>query len=363
MSKLISAFAILSFCAAVSIDAQSAETRVRYYRSNQSAMRLEPLAASDRGGLEYVLAVRELDGYTSETLLRDGEPIEELRLIRGENGLARRERYRDGVLVRRTDFGPRGLPSEAEIFREGELVERRVFSYDDDRLLALEVSFFDGRRNYTERYAYRFDGRLRRVDRLFENGERRISEYSFAGDRLLDEWHGREGEGLRLLYDEAGRLVRQEEWREGELAVFEEFSFENGSIVESRRVGPGERTREREYEDGRLVSERVYTDGILQAQMFYRYQDGLLVEENERGGGEFRVRRYEYDDEDNLVEETLRRNGELVERIRYQLEEGRVVIRYRNGEAFVRSYFSGEERLRDEFLEEGIVVRVEEAGE
>lgn len=124
-----------------------------------------------------------------------------------------------------------------------------------------------------------------------------------------------------------------------------EYPRERRRVV-TRYDESGDPAEEEAWEAGRLVSTTYRSYG----------EEGELLGIRVTGR-QAREIRYEYDEEGTLVSERELREGVVHRSVEYG-EDERVETRYRRGEAFLRVYYRGDERVREELLREGEVIDV-----
>lgn len=353
----------------------AAEPAPGFYRSNAIGMALERIESPDAApDGEYVLEVREERGVdndgegeritTEQQLLREGERVSRTHSERVD-GVVRGERQWEGdELVSERVFDESGMPELEITYEAGEVVERLRFVWRGNRLLERIHESVDGDELFREKYFYRDDGQVRRVERSFSDGGRGVSEFLYSGLLLIEEWHERDRVSLLVRYDRAGRLALSEERIDGETVLVEHLTYPPSDIsrntppLRSERIEPERDTRTvTEYDsEGLARSERRIAGERTELEREFEYANGRLSREVRRDASGEEIRTYEYDGEDNLVLEERRGNGELRRRIRYA-----------NGEAVEERYIDGrlaliiervdERRVREQVIQDGEVVR------
>ncbi len=336
-----------------------------YHRSNAAAMVLERIAPEERAEHEYHL-VRERRSPELEvhTLYQDDEErlVTHLEL---RNGRVVAEEQREHQRVRlRREFDDQGRLKAEEFYEDGALRERLEYRYRDHRVEEVTAFNSEGEQLYHERYSYRADGRLRRVAR---NGAVE-AVYGFLDGVLRSEQHGHDEHHTALRYDSAGRLTRIDSRlgdRHERLHEFRYRSDEPNAELKSERILDLRDGEEREevflYREGELLQERVLSvAGEMLERDRYAYENGRLVEERRYRRDMVRVVRYEYDEAGRLRAERWARNGNPELLREYHNAERMSELHYRAGVAVLRVEYRGEQRLREEVLRDGEVVRVRE---
>lgn len=339
-----------------------------WYRSNAMGMPLESISEESREEYEYTLFVDRSDTMGTRRVYRDGNVVRETeREFSPAGGVVFEEERVDDELTARREFDENGRLEVERAYEEGELDSVDFYAYRDDRLYERRREDNEANELFVERYSYKTDGSLRRVERTFSASEEtRLSEFLFADGELREEWHERAGVSVLVRYDRFGRLVRTEERRNGSLSLSERLEYpaddESRDTAPERRerVEPGRdrRTVTTYDEDGRETLERRYEDDELAVEREFRYEDDLLTMELVRDEEGEQERRYQYDDGE-LSREEWTRDGTPEREIDYDGER-RTEQRYVDGEPALIIEFDGEQRVREQVLRDGEVVRERE---
>jgi antitoxin component YwqK of YwqJK toxin-antitoxin module len=198
------------------------------------------------------------------------------------------------------------------------------------------------------------------VVRVYPEGGQRRSEYTFQNGALLQEWHGDDGSGILVRYGSKGRESARESW-EGELLVTRQsYQYRDSGVLErSVIVNYEDDTRiEISYnDDGQPIREEHRSGGELVATTEFAYEKGLLALRREDTEAGIVERRYEYDEDGEISQEELYRDGRIVTRITYPEPGQTVEERFRDGEPFLRIYFRDGRRVREEVLHQGTVIQ------
>jgi hypothetical protein len=327
-------------------------------------MALEEIGWYRREEFPYILAVEEHGSRETRTLFHQGE---ELR--RWEIGPEEQRVYRHSVLQEKRVYDEQGRLAEEQLFEEGELSRRTVFSYQRDVLDHSETFGPEGELLFRDRYRLSPGGRLRRVSReLVQPQSRQRLALSGGSAGLAEERYGNSRERRVNRYDPAGRLVEQEFWYDGELAERQIYEYRGDSeLLSSSELTevPPERTTRCSYdEEGRIVRIEVEEQGQKCEQTVHvRDELGRVVETTKRGDRGIERWLFEYGGEGELVREEYHVRGSLEKVTLYssQGEEARRIEElYREGRIFMRIYYEAEEKVKEEFLRDGKVVRVRE---
>ena len=335
------------------------------YRSNVLGMELEELAASEIPTEGYALRVSEEDGRVERRLYRDGEVIQRVVQERGASGALRVERvFESGTLAREEGFTDDGLRSyRREYDEDGELLRELRYEYEDGKLAQRRVLGPEGNERYTDTMFYYPSAGLRRLQRVWADGDERVVRYSVVNGNVLQERFESDSGGRLVRYDEAQRAVYEREWSGDAVVREERLSYEGDSRTPTQSVETlprQEQRREKRYDgEGRVIEELVYEDDRLVREVETSYGPEGKRERIVRTRGRVERHTFSYVDE-TLAEERVYVNGELSRSIAYSGERSRVERRYRDGEVFVRIYYEGGTAVREEIIRNGTVVETRE---
>ena len=336
----------------------------RYYVSNDLGMALEKIGWYRREEFPYILAVETAGSRETRTLLHLGEEVQRWEYEEREQRI-----YRDSQLEQRRLYDQDGRLIEDLLYSDGLLSQRTRYYYNRDVLERAETFSPDGSLLYRDHYRLSPDGELRRVTREMAGPQ---PDQRFAledGQRgVVEERYGNVREGRINRYDSVGRLAEREYWYEGRLIERESFQYrgEGEELLSSRleELSLGHTTLRSCDEQGRVVRIEVTEGGRqIEETLHLRDAQGRIAETTTRGPRGIENWLYEYDPEGKLVREEYRLRGSL-ERITLYSGEGEQRLRveelYREGRLFMRVHYRAEQKVREEFVRDGEVVRVRE---
>lgn len=331
---------------------------IQYYVSNDLGMALEQIGWYRREEFPYILRVEIVGPRETRTLLHQGEERQRWEYEPGEQRV-----YKNSLLEQRIRYDESDRLIEEQLYSDGKLSRRTVYHYNGDVLGRTETFGADGVLLYRDFYRLSPDGELRRVTRAdqrfaLEEGTRGVTEERYGNDR----------ERRINRYDPQGRLVEREYWYEGQLTERERIQYrgEEGQRLSStlEQLSLQRVTLSSYDEQGRAVRIELSENGQPTERTVYRRDaEGRIVETTTRGSRGIENWRYEYDPEGRLAREEYRLRGSL-EKITLHSREGEKRLRveelYREGRLFMRVHYRSEQKVREEFLEAGEVVRVRE---
>jgi hypothetical protein len=337
---------------------------IRYYISNDLGMALEEIGWYRREEFPHILVVRTEGSRETRTLLYEGEELQ-----RWERDPEEERSYRGTELelqqLHRYDNGDRVM--EEQLYADGSLSQRTLYYYNRDVLEHTETFAPDGLLLYRDYYRLSTDGRLRRVTRVQE--DRRGDQRLALGDGtrgVTEERYGNNQERRINRYDQEGRLVEREYWYEGQLLERERVQYRGEGELRSSALleefSPERRTVSSYDEEGRVVLIEVSEGGEqTERTVHQRDEQGRILETTRRGPRGIENWRFEYGAEEEPVREEYRLRGSLERVTLYSAQEqSRVEELYREGRPFMRVHYRSEQKVREEFLSNGEVVRVRE---
>jgi YD repeat-containing protein len=335
---------------------------VQYYVSNDLGMALEKIGWYRLEEFPYILMVESAGPRETRTLLHQGEELQRWEYEDGEQRF-----YRDSVLEQVLRYDARDRLIEEQLYSDGTLSRRTVYHYTRDVLERSETFGPEGALLYRDFYRLSPYGQLRRVVREDPRADQRFA-LDDGSRGVAEERYGNNRERRINRYDSQGRLVERERWYEGQLVEREriEYNGDGGkrsvSTLEDLAL---ERITLRSYDQqGRVVRIEVSEKGEpVERTVHRRDEEGRIVETTTRGSRGIENWRFEYDQEGRLAREEYRLRGSLEKIILYS-RDGEEMLRveelFREGRLFMRVHYRSEQKVREEFLSDGEVVRVRE---
>jgi len=331
-----------------------------FNRSNAVGLVLEPLSRFDPAE-PYLLRIEQEQEREVRTLFRSGKEWE-----RREIEPLQERVYAQGVLSEERHWDARGRLTAELVFTGGVLELRREFLYGPSGLTAVESYDAKGALLSRDDFELNRRGELRRVRRQEAEGPggQQLALVSAEG-RLFEQRLAGGGRLLGSRYDAAGRLSSQESWREQALVETRVYAYEGQALrpaTEERvETDTGRRTLLRYDAEGRESGRVVSQGGKILEEWSLAYDErGNLarsVRSSEAGRQEWTR---EHDGEGRLLREEYRLRGQLEKVTRFPEEKIRVEELFRaGGLLLVVTYRSGV-RVREEFVQDGAVVRTRE---
>lgn len=346
---------------------------VRWFRSDELGLALEPIPALRADEFPWVLRVERVEaggGWTeTRRLLSAGEERHRWTLIRSADGRTEEREERGSVMVARRLSGASGEPLQEESYEAGRLSSRSVYEYAAARLARVRVFAADGSLASTVEYLTAPSGRLREVRWTAADGSRRTESQAAGGTvaapggTAVAEERSRDGDGWRTTrYDESGRVAVREQGGPSGLVSRERLAYADGSPTPSSSSleWPGERrVVDRSFDAaGGVIAERTTLgDAVVERISWTRDDAGReLVMHRTGSGGTVEVRSTWAADGTLEREEHFAR-GTRVKTVIHTGPGERVEELYADGELFLRVHYRGDERVREEVILDGEVVR------
>ena len=367
-----------------------------HYRSNEIGIPFERITPAQAADHRFVLvdhpAVEQGETtLTDRVLLEDGREVRRWETRRGAAGdLLAEYDYVGGELVDERVFYADGRLSATYAYEGGELVNRATYMYEP-RTVRVESTDGDGTVRYRATYELAATGQVRDFVLLDPGQDRFDARFVFGGGALVEEIV--EAGATRLVSRYlAGARYRVEEWRDGVLNSVRDLERSpEGFLIAETRTEPAadRRTITRFDAAGQVIEVITEERGEQVASVRHRRDDAgrIVTTQRETGdGGERWDFRYAVDaraaaaaaggPDDRLREVRHRQNGVLVSVATYReagdseagdSEAGdsgsgggpplRQVDYYRDGVPERRVFFRGDERLREQVIRDGAVIR------
>jgi YD repeat-containing protein len=267
--------------------------------------------------------------------------------------------YRDGVLVEERSYDLRGALLEEKAFSPDSLpIETKAYVRVGGRLLRVEDRDSSGVVIGSMAYYYDSNGRL-----LGMTAEGSLGSGS-AG--MISSEDGPQGSWIKgssttvLAYDEAGRAIVIQTMQDGKALSVEKRRYGEKGVIASTLIqdaASGSSTELLYDEKGRQSQRRDTIKDKPEIKTVYRYDArGRLVEEERNQGSHSRLMTSSYAEDGSLARVETRLDGKLVLAVDY-VENGRVEELYDEGLLFVKATYAGERKVKDEFYDDGSLLR------
>ena len=181
---------------------------------------------------------------------------------------------------------------------------------------------------------------------------------------MVGEWEYRDGRIFDSKYNENGQIQHTEQWDKDELVATKEYTYDqqSGKLIKETEQQVADNTkRERHYDqEGNLVSETEGAADKTPVEYTYTYDGDKRVSTRKKSDIGVEEWRFFYDGDGSLKKEEYYRRGFLQMQTVYTGEDSWYEELFHNDEVIIRIYFDKEKKVREEFIQDGNVVRTKE---
>jgi antitoxin component YwqK of YwqJK toxin-antitoxin module len=335
------------------------------YKSNDFGMQLEPISSWQRDALRWVLEVEPRGSGEVRRLFQDGKEVRRWEISRAADGRREEREIVDGALAARRLYAPDGSLLEEDQYSKGKLTRKSLFTYASSRVIRVRVLSADGALEYNKDYSYTSRGSLREVRETGgKEGRETTRDSAFIAGRSgpSEEWNRNGDELFISRFDDRGRTVEREHRTGKELVSREDFTYQKDSdnLLSSVEKLPGEgKTITRAYDpEGRLRTESVSAGGKVTEETSYTRDDkGRVLRKLQRDANGLAEWRYTLDQAGKTTREEYFRRGSREKVTLYGQDDTRTEELYQAGALFMKVYYEGEHRIREEVYADGKVIR------
>jgi antitoxin component YwqK of YwqJK toxin-antitoxin module len=386
-----------AFAAAVLLQlaAASGAAETLWYRSDALGLPIERISVQAPTAEGYSLKVDRQGSDETRSLYQAGDRIERtVRSFDSKGRLAAETVYRKDLLSRKTSFTAAGRPASEIYYVNGAPRQQIEYTYDDRGRPAEAVTYRyttdadtgkpvrEASPAWTDTFVYNpggstssgvgppvtgssAAGSISEVRRLYADGTRRISRFDYSGTRLTEEWVGTDTDGVLTRYDARGLRTLHVTYRDNKPVSRESFVYrsekEGGAqvLVSSTSTSLTDGTATvNNYRNGRVVKSVESKDGKVTSTTEYQYDGDRIAQKTVEQEGTSERWDYSYAADTNKLErQAYSIDGTLVEVIHYGNDNSSVHERYRNGSVVLRTYYHGEQRVKEELVRDGRVIR------
>ncbi len=332
------------------------------YRSNEFGMQLEPIASWRRNELRFVLEVAPKAGGEVRRLFQDGKEARRWDVSSIADGRKEERESAGGALVARRVYGSNGDLLEEDQYGKGKLTQKSLYTYASSRVARVRVLGADGALQHAEEYFYTSRGSLREVRQTGGKEGTRISSFVAGRSGPSQEWN-QDGEDTFIArYDDRGRTLEREHRIGKGLVSREDFVYreDTDKLLSGVEKRPGEdKVITRGYDTaGRLQTEATSSAGkTIETIEYTRDEKGRVTRKQVRNQAGLEQWRYTLDDAGKVVREEFFRRGSLEKITMYGANDTRTEELYQAGALFLKIYYEGDRRAREEVYSDGKVVR------
>ncbi len=319
-----------------------------FYVSNALGMPIREIKDFRTDEFPYVLRVVEEENFTVKVLLKNRDEYKKWELHFSEGNLVTESFYLEGELRESRRY--EGGRLIEEIFYEAERIDEKLtYRYESGELQEVLAVDHEGAMLYQDIFERSAAGRLRRIHR--GSGEEvESSEFTYSQGKLVQEWHGKDEEGLLFRYHNGEKLA-EESWEGLKLLLAEEVLMNDGrkEIVFADNT-LGIVTTQYFDEDDRVEIERTLSEDDLVEHIRYEYDKKKIKQKTRITRSAKEDWLYTYNESGEMVRETLLRNTWVAKIIQHTGENSYYEEIYRDGEPSLRVYFEDGKKVEEVFL-------------
>ncbi len=341
----------------------------RYFLSNESGMQLRQIAASERATHAYYLEVNTEGLEQKRILFENGVETRRNEISFYENRLPKSEKEIEGGKLKTvTSYDRSRRVEEERVFADGEPVYRTLYDYPANQGRYASVTYAkDETELYREEFLLGNSGELRQIKKTWPDGQYQVTSFVYASSKIRKELQSADDEMTIGHYNSYGQLRYLEVWRGQTLVRSSVNTFdESGRRIElsdtddkiARRL-----VKEVYDKDGRLTSVAVEQEKKVIEELAYAYDDsGKRIRTTRKSDAGLEEWIFGYTDEGEIASEDYYVKGRIEKKTSYKdgsIAEERV---YEGGKLIVVAYYDKQKKIKEEFYENGILVRTRETG-
>ena len=321
-----------------------------YYSSNLLGMALEKIDVSEKTEYEYILIKSSENGIEQEKLFKDNELI--FKKMYEQNGDRTIEtKIEDEIEEIRTRSGGVVL---SELTRSPGGNEKTEYRYKNKRL-AEKLYFSDEKLIYTDVYEYTYDGRLLDVKRNYTDDSAEIKISFIFNDGRIGKYMLKNESNINYIVFNNYGILLDESYLENDLNETRRYGYNpDGSRSERIEYNKKGQILTFNYDSGgRVVSSRL-TDASekLIEESVYIYRNGRIKEIKVKSELYLKKYVYEYNEQDELISETLSRNGVVDKITEYVDPDNYTETIYQQGQKVIKIFYEEGIRTATEQVED-----------
>lgn len=364
MNKLLHLLFLLS----LQIEAQE------YFLSNSLGMELTPVDVPenyDWSHDEWFLVKDEKGNVVLSTLYNRGE--EKILYTREYNSAGSLIFYGEsinGYPSVETEYKDDGMVRQfREYDHSGFINKKSDYEYDSrGKLNRVITSDESGEILSTVEYSIRGDGSIRSVfEKDRDKGAHSEIWNAYDGSLFLEQRSGTLERDL-VYYNRDNLISRVERYDSDKLSSEEIYNYSGENILQSIvKINHllSEKTELSMNRAGLITKEILFINNISEYIIVYKYDDRGNLKAKEKNGSSFREKWfYFYEDNKETAEEYYKQGMLVRKKIIKDSENNNYIIElYNKGTAFMNLVYENNVKIREEFLEDGLVVQFRDLGD
>jgi antitoxin component YwqK of YwqJK toxin-antitoxin module len=344
------------------VSARQVSSQEQFYRSNEVGMLLARINPALRDDSRWVIRVTRSGPDEDRRLFDNGKEVRRWQTSWTAGHEQRVERESSGgKLTARRVFDASGTLLQEEEYSAGVLTRKTLYSYAGGRLTSRKELDPDGKELARESYLYADNGGLREVRRTPATGPADVSSFVSGRSGLAEQRSAMDGTVLIERYDADNRVIQRERRRPDGTKSVEDLVYDesSGKLASSReRTGDGSVVDRRYDAEGLLAQETTsLKDKVTEVSSFVRDSKGRVTARTRRSGQGIEAWHDTFGESGEVAREEYFQRGELVRVTVYGEAKKRTEELYRNGGLFLKVFFDGDTRVREEVYVDGTLAR------
>jgi antitoxin component YwqK of YwqJK toxin-antitoxin module len=333
-----------------------------WYRSNSLGQPLEEVIWYSASVMPYSLEREVKEREESWTLYKDGVQEKVWIYTYAEPGRLREiKAFEEGETTSVLTFDPQGRVTTETDYSSGQRHDYQ-FLYQRERIRGFRF-LIAGEEQYTQSLFRDPLGRLRRVERRWADGRVQMEGWVYGPQGQVSRW-SQEGDRVdEVFINRLGDPYLEQRYEAQKLIYESRKTFQEGRLVKEEVLDPqaSEQIVQEYNNQGQVIRETLRQEGKILMVSTSRYDENRLIQRTVETPSYKEVSDYSYQG-GSLREIRRVRNGLLHRLITFLPEEIRVENWYDGGEIFLRITYREEEKVLEEFFQDGEIIRTEELG-
>jgi antitoxin component YwqK of YwqJK toxin-antitoxin module len=333
------------------------------YKSNDFGMLLSRIPAFMEHDSRWVLKLRRTGSDEDRRLFDHGKEVRRWQITWNREKTEKVERESAaGKLAARRVYDASGSLMQEEEYTGGLLSKKVLYTYANGRVTRKRTLGADGKVVSSEVYLYAAAGGLREVRRSVAADETMVSSVVDGPAGLSEDRSSMGGALFVERFGVEGSMVNRERRVDGQTVSVEDFLYDPGSgvLTSSQASRPADKkVIERRYDTaGRLSQETTTVKGaVAETDAYERDAKGREISKLRRSSVGLETWKKTYTDSGDLSREEYYKRGILVKVIVHGEGKLRTEELYKDGDLFLKVFFDGDARLREEVWSNGSMQR------
>lgn len=332
---------------------------LRYFSSNGLGMKIEEISEYRDEEFDWLLKEEILSEKIIRSLSYKGDLRKKWIVYYNQNKKTREEHFENDLLQWQKEFDTQGRLRREDLFKNGEPWEIHKINYlkDSHRIHRVYVYSVEQVLLRTKRYLYNRAGKLIRIQ-VIEGEKEELASWRYSDGVIYQLSHKKNDNEIVSFLNRNGELKALEKWKKDKIVEEEQYTYENGKLRAASYKDEDEKLLLDFFNEAeQLLRREVYDEKELLSVTEWVWEDDKIIEKRLRRDDTLYVWKNSYSASGELSKQEYYRDRQLQKIYNFTDKDNYTIDIYFEEELLVRVYYKNDVKIKEEFFEDGEIVR------